>query len=81
MSKTRILILAAAATLAAGCATQPPPKNDNADLVARVERAERAAADAQAAAARAQARADEAASMAQTNVQKIDRAFTKSQQK
>lgn len=80
MTKTRLALLAAA-LLAAGCASQPQAKPGDADLLARVERAEREAAEAKQAAARAQARADEAAAMAQTNVQKIDRAFQKSQQK
>jgi hypothetical protein len=69
------LILAAGL---AGCANQPA---DNSELLGRVERAERAAAEAQAAAAAAQQRADEALAAAQANDQKVDRAFKKSQQK
>lgn len=68
------------ATGLAGCASQQPqqPSPEIADLRARLERAERAAADAQATAKAAQAKADEC--MAAQD-QKIDRAFKKSQQK
>ena len=49
--------------------------------MARIEHAERAAAEAKQAAAAAQARADEAMAAAQANDTKVDRAFKKSQQK
>lgn len=68
------LILAAGL---AGCANQPA----DADLIGRIERAERSAAEAQAAAARAQQRADEALAAARANEQQVDRAFKKAQQK
>lgn len=63
-----------------GCATQQQP-HEHSDLMSRVQAAERAAAAAQQAAASAQARADEAMATAQANSEKVDRAFTKSQQK
>lgn len=62
-----------------GCATQG--SHEHSDLLARIQGAEKAAADAQQAAARAQARADAAAATAEANSQKIDRAFQKAQQK
>ena len=64
----------------AGCATDSQT-HEHPELMQRIQAAERAAADAQAAATRAQARADEAAAMASANNDKIDKAFRKSQQK
>lgn len=71
-------VLLAGAALS-GCATSGT--HEHADLLARIQAVEKAAADAQQAAARAQARADDAAAQALANSEKIDRAFRKSQQK
>lgn len=85
MNKGTLKAAALALTLAAlgGCASQAaqPIPDNHADLISRIERAERAAAEASQAAARAQARADEAMTAAQANDTKVDRAFKKSQQK
>lgn len=80
-SKLTLAALVLASAGLAGCASQQP-KTDNsaqlADLQSRLERAERTASEAQAAAARAEARANECMAAAD---QKVDRAFKKSQQK
>lgn len=78
--KSSILAAALLATGLAGCAAQSA-QHEHPELMARIQAAEKAAADAQAAAIRAQARADEAAAMASANNDKIDKAFRKSQQK
>ena len=79
--KTSILAAALLATGLGGCAVAPNQQHEHPDLMQRIEAAEKAASNAQAAAIRAQARADEAAAMAAANNDKIDKAFRKSQQK
>lgn len=88
MSKRTLNAVASAAVLAvglAGCAAQSsqpaPASTPDPEMAARLERAERAAAEARQAAAAAQARADEAMAAAKANDTKVDRAFKKSQQK
>lgn len=80
MPKTLLTAMACSALLlSAGCAT--PGSHEHPELMSRIQAAEKAAAEAQQSAARAQTRADEAASQALANSEKIDRAFRKSQQK
>ena len=80
MKKTLKPLALVSAVVLSACAADGT-QHQHADLMSRVERAERAAAEAQAAAARAQATADQAVTAAQANSQQVDRAFKKSQQK
>lgn len=79
--KTTALAAILLAAGLAGCANQQSQPVESPETMARIEHAERAAAEAKQAAAAAQARADEAMAAAQANDTKVDRAFKKSQQK
>jgi hypothetical protein len=82
MKKALKPLALAAVTLALGaCASDGTSQHSHPDLMSRIERAERAAAEAQQAAQRAQAAADQAMAAAQASSQQVDRAFKKSQQK